>query len=273
MIKKDMVFCDTAPDPIGGTIQKNPTDTKCINISGASSFPVSGTIGKVVLKKGTANAAVDLMFTSNGPLIGPGASLVMHSITSDSGATSGMLNGIGKLVLKLGAQLDLNPLQASGIYTGNYTFSWKETTNPTWSSIVLPVDILIMPLNITIAETAPMHFGAIIADPAGGNIQLDTLDGVSNITGTSILIGTPTSAKFDLRGEANAAFTIDFPTRIFLTGPGTDMRVNNFTHDAPVTPSFSAAGEASFSAGGLLRVNAIQTMGAYSGTYTITISY
>ena len=71
------------------------------------------------------------MFTSNGPLIGPGASLVMHSITSDFGATSGMLNGIGKLVLKLGAQLDLNPLQASGIYTGNYTFSWKETTNPT----------------------------------------------------------------------------------------------------------------------------------------------
>ena len=125
---------------------------------------------------------------------------------------------------------------------------------------------------IVISEDVSLDFATIINDPAGDTITLTTAGAISG-TGSSTFSGTPLAADFSLTGTPSAAVNISFSTGDTLTGPGTAMALNNFQHSAGGSPAFDGSGDLSFNVGADLVVNASQTGGAYTGTYTLTVDY
>ena len=125
---------------------------------------------------------------------------------------------------------------------------------------------------IAISETTGLDFATVIADSSGDVVTLTTGGGISS-TGSSTFSGSPTNALFAVTGDASTAVTISFSSSDTLTGPGTAMGLGNFQHDAGGSPAFTAGGTLALNVGADLTVNASQTAGAYSGTYTLTIDY
>jgi len=124
---------------------------------------------------------------------------------------------------------------------------------------------------ISIVEDTTMDFGTIAVDGTGGTVTITAAGSVSGPVGYSFS-GTPAAGAFTASGDATTAVTISF-TAGSLTGPGTAMTLNNFTHDAGGTPTTDGVGDLTFNVGADLVTNAVQTSGAYSGTYTVTVNY
>lgn len=125
---------------------------------------------------------------------------------------------------------------------------------------------------ITITENNAMDFATVLADPAGDTVTLTPAAGIS-ATGSSTFSGTPVAGEFAVVGTPNAALTISFSSGDVLTGPGVDMPLNTFTHDAGANPALDGSGDLTLNVGANLDINASQVGGAYSGTYTLTVEY
>ncbi|WP_157230838.1 DUF4402 domain-containing protein [Kiloniella laminariae] len=124
---------------------------------------------------------------------------------------------------------------------------------------------------ISITEDTAMDFGNTAVDASGGTVTISTAGAVSGPAGYTFS-GSPAAGAFTASGDASTAVTISF-TNGSLTGPGTAMTLNNFTHDAGGTPTTDGSGDLAFNVGGDLVVNAAQASGAYAGTYTVTVNY
>lgn len=124
---------------------------------------------------------------------------------------------------------------------------------------------------ISIVENTSMDFGTTAVDASSGTVTISSAGVVSGPAAYSFS-GSPAAGAFTASGDASTAVTISF-TDGSLTGPGTAMTLNNFTHDAGGTPTTNGSGDLTFNVGGDLVVNATQTAGAYSGTYTVTVNY
>lgn len=126
---------------------------------------------------------------------------------------------------------------------------------------------------IVLTNTADLSFGSAAPSVAASTIIVDTTGGVS---GTAIgLGGTPTAAGFTVSGLPNQTYAVTLPTDtdVVLTGPGTDMTVTSFNHDATGTLSSAATQPDAFGVGATLNINANQTSGAYSGSFSVTVAY
>lgn len=124
---------------------------------------------------------------------------------------------------------------------------------------------------ISITEDTAMDFGTLAVDGSGGTVTISAAGAVSGPGGYSFS-GSPAAGTFTASGDTSTAVTISF-TDGSLTGPGTAMTLNNFTHDAGGTPTTDGSGDLTFNVGADLVVNAAQASGAYSGTYTVTVNY
>ncbi|GAB4395081.1 MAG: hypothetical protein Tsb0032_26170 [Kiloniellaceae bacterium] len=124
---------------------------------------------------------------------------------------------------------------------------------------------------ISITEDTAMDFGTVAVDGSGGTVTISTAGAVSGPAGYTFS-GSPAAGTFTASGDASTAVTISF-TAGSLTGPGTAMALNNFTHDAGGSPTTDGTGDLTFNVGGDLVVNAAQASGSYSGTYTVTVNY
>lgn len=125
---------------------------------------------------------------------------------------------------------------------------------------------------ITVTENTPMDFSQIIPDAGGDTVSL-AVDGSRSATGSSTFLGSGQQGIFDITGAASQAVTVSFSSGDVLSGPGTDMALNNFVHDAGGSPALDGTGNLQLAVGADLGVNASQTAGAYSGTYTISVNY
>lgn len=125
---------------------------------------------------------------------------------------------------------------------------------------------------ITLVESTQLDFGTIEADVAGDTLTIDTTGNVT-ATGASVSSGTPASGAWTSTGDALAAVTISFSAGDTLTGPGTAMALDTFTHDAGGTPAFDGTGNLAFNVGANLTIGAAQTAGTYSGSYDVTVDY
>lgn len=125
---------------------------------------------------------------------------------------------------------------------------------------------------VTISERREMEFALIIPDSLGDVITLTPSENISGQS-TSLFSGRVQAAEFIARGEKNSAITISFSSGDFLSGSGANMPLGNFTHDAGFTPTLAGNGRLIFSVGADLTINAGQTSGVYSGTYTVTVDY
>jgi len=79
--------------------------------------------------------------------------------------------------------------------------------------------------------------------------------------------------KFDITGQANTAFTITVPASVTMTGPGTAITVNTFT-STPASPVLNASGTLTIGIGATRSaIPANQVAGAYTGAFSVTVSY
>ena len=124
---------------------------------------------------------------------------------------------------------------------------------------------------IVITEETAMDFATINADPDGDTITLDA-NGNIDASNASTFAGNAVPGEFSATGTPNAAVSISFDDGK-LEGPGRDMDLTDFTHDAGNSPSFDNSGDLEFAVGADLGINKNQVGGQYSGTYTVTIEY
>jgi hypothetical protein len=133
-------------------------------------------------------------------------------------------------------------------------------------------------------EVTNLHFGDILASNTAGTVVVAP-NGSRTKTGGVTLIGNGQhAAAFAGMGTPNQRVDISLSANsIFITGPGTRMRVRNFvigstpTAVLTTTPQrfriASVNGIFEFPVGATLDVNARQLPGIYRGTWNITLNY
>lgn len=142
---------------------------------------------------------------------------------------------------------------------------------------------IVRPLSFIKVED--LNFGRIISSGTAGTVVLAS-DGTRTRTGGATLAGTEgvQVARFAGDGTQNQMVNVSVGANsIFLTGPGTQMRVRDFTISSvpvsnltttPVSLRLSAAaGTFNFGVGATLEVGANQAPGTYTGNWTITLNY
>ena len=141
--------------------------------------------------------------------------------------------------------------------------------------------LLLEPMSLT--NSAPLDFGAIIPSAGGGDVTLTATGTVSATGGVVVMPGSAGPARFAGQGGASRVLIKTASNQIFLTGPGAQMRVDNFEigdlsglsqigngNNFQIT---GAGGVIGFSVGARLRVNAGQAPGDYSGSFAMTFNY
>lgn len=125
---------------------------------------------------------------------------------------------------------------------------------------------------ITLQERRDMRFATVAADPAGDVITIDANGNISAVN-ASLLSGRAREGQFRARGDRNTAVTISFSSGDVLSGPGTNMSLGSFTHNAGATPMIGNNKQLNFNVGASLTINPIQLGGDYSGTYSVFVDY
>ena len=122
---------------------------------------------------------------------------------------------------------------------------------------------------ISVSESTALDHGTVTASGSLGTVTISTA-GVRGVTGgVAELGGSPSQGIFAVTGEANSAFSITRDATTTLTGGG-DPMVATLSDD---NPSNLSSGSATINVGSSLAVAADQAAGAYSSTYSITVSY
>lgn len=141
--------------------------------------------------------------------------------------------------------------------------------------------ILLEPMSLT--NSAPLDFGSIAASAGGGDVILTPMGAVSTTGGIVVMPGSASPARFAGQGSSSRVLIKTASNQIFITGPGAQMRVDNFEignlsglsqigngNNYQIT---GAGGLIGFSVGARLRVNAAQAPGDYSGSFSMTFNY
>jgi hypothetical protein len=129
-----------------------------------------------------------------------------------------------------------------------------------------------------------LDFGDIIPSASAGTVTIGP-DGSRSRTGGVTLAGDGGEpARFAGLGSFNRQVNISLGSNsIWITGPGTRMRVRNFEIGSTPTAILSTSptrfritsplGNYNFPVGATLEVGANQAPGVYSGSFTITLNY
>jgi hypothetical protein len=131
-----------------------------------------------------------------------------------------------------------------------------------------------------------LHFGDILAgNTAQSFVRLQPNGVRTRTTGNAVLVNNNHQpARFAGKGNPGQLVLINIAqTPIFLTGPGTQMRVDQFEIGSSPTQILttsplaftivSSNGAFNFPVGARLRVNANQAPGLYTGQFTIELDY
>lgn len=163
-------------------------------------------------------------------------------------------------VVTLSASFFSGTLTAANVATGNAS-----------ADILQPISI--------VTGANDMDFGDIVPDVAAADVVLSATGAGITASGGATTSGTATAGDFTVTGD-NVTFTISVPAdfAVDLTGPGspgTDMALKSFTTDQVGDVGTIALGTAAIRIGATLEVGtaAAQTVGAYTGTYDITVNY
>lgn len=130
---------------------------------------------------------------------------------------------------------------------------------------------IIAPLQIE--NTASLYFGTVAPSLTQGDVVIVSPDGDKNCgAALTCLTADHTAAAFDVKGEADAVYTISLPGGIEITNDkGDAMKVFDFTGSKD--NGRLVKGEDSFTVGGTLNVEARQAAGKYTGRFVVAVEY
>jgi hypothetical protein len=134
-------------------------------------------------------------------------------------------------------------------------------------------------------NTDPLDFGIIIPSNAQGFVTIAANGTVTSTNGIVTVPNTQSRAAFAGQGTFNQIVAISLGSNtIQLTGPGANMRVDQFVvNSTPTAQTLSTvprtfrigspSGVFNFAIGGRLRVGANQRRGTYTGTFRVNLEY
>ena len=125
---------------------------------------------------------------------------------------------------------------------------------------------------IAVTVTRGLHFGTLSAGSAGGSVTL-ALSGERSASGdVSVAAGQSGQvAQIVVTGAPDAPCSLSLPESIVLTDEsGHRMHVSSFTSDAP---DLLTNGRVEVAIGAALSVEPNQPVGAYAGTFSVTVDY
>jgi len=119
-----------------------------------------------------------------------------------------------------------------------------------------------------------LEFGLWSSPVADAWVTLNPVDGSEVGYGTAGLGYAMGPAAFSVTGTPNANFAITLPASAVTITNGVDtMTVDTWTTDAVGQQTLSASGTALFQVGGTLHIPAFAPLGAYAGSFTVSVDY
>jgi hypothetical protein len=188
----------------------------------------------------------------------------------------GTFDGSGEAEFKLGGRLDVPAnVQPALFIVSPVQLHLSLSSGPEPKTTTAPFSIsalLRAPLKLT--NLGSLDFGALIPGTTSGDFEVlpsgnhQSLDA----NGPTHIKSNPHPASFSLQGPTGTCFSVRLPKTVLLNGPGSHMRVHDFTSDAPahgVLPS----GGLNFNVGGRITVDPDQAYGRYRGTFMVQVDY
>jgi hypothetical protein len=133
--------------------------------------------------------------------------------------------------------------------------------------------------NMTIAQNTALNFGTIYRPSSGSsNVSLPASTGVRSVSGNggAYISPTPSRGQFTIAGEGGQIVSVNVPSSFTLRNGATNLSVslsNTGSGTQVLSGGAGGAGSFSFFVGGAFSINSTTPVGAYSGTYTVTVSY
>ena len=131
---------------------------------------------------------------------------------------------------------------------------------------------------ITITNTAGLQFGKLARPSSAASVTITPAGAVTRTGISGVGTQTTSAAAFGVGGDGAAVFSIAGPsggTFSMLAGTSGTIVVTTSLSAATGTLSGTSgsAGTTSFTVGGVMPLAANQTVGAYSGTFNVTVTY
>lgn len=125
---------------------------------------------------------------------------------------------------------------------------------------------------LSVVQTTAMNFGSISPDAdVATTVDLSIAGVASSTDGAGIVPASGAQqGVFTATGSGNLAIAVTYSAGDVLTGPGANMAIGSFVDDAAAALT---GGTEVFNVGATLSVGANQTVGGYSGTFTVTVNY
>lgn len=129
---------------------------------------------------------------------------------------------------------------------------------------------IVAPIVLTHPSTAALNFGRFTAG-LGGTVTV-TAAGVGSVgSGVGFVPGSTTTADlFTVAGDASRSFSVVTTSGTVTSG---SANLAFTTTPSAATAALSTTGTGSFTVGGTLTVPATAVAGAYTGTYSATVTY
>lgn len=128
---------------------------------------------------------------------------------------------------------------------------------------------------ITLTSTQDLNFGSIVKTGAGGTVTLHPKTGKRTYSDSQMEVNSSSFsvAEFQVAIEDGYTYSVNI-TNTTLSGPGSDDMTLEFTHSFDPTSNLSSGNTKDrFTVGGVLTVNANQTVGSYTGDAVVTVTY
>ena len=264
--KDDMAFGSVAGDAdLGGTVVESTASAKTVT-GGVADFGGVDLAAKFEVQSNTAGESITCSLPGSIQVTSGANSATVDSFTTDPLLSGLMPSGEDKVNVLIGATVHLAAGQAAGNYTGTFTLTCDSKTKDADVTITIGAPI-------SISNTASLEFGQIVTGTGVSVVRITPAGVRSLVSGDAALAGgTSRAATFDITGEASGTYAITLPSSATLSGPGADMTVDTFVHDAGGSPAL-AAGSDTFNVGADLHVGASQAGGAYSDTFSVTVNW
>jgi len=258
-------------DGPGTAIINTNADSKYVT---GSVIDFGGTVAraKFSISGGTPSGFVSITLPASLTISKSGVSLTVDTLATDI-STPAQLDSQGKLSFYVAGRLNVptNQTAQSGL-TGELTVLVQDNTSSNNDDATAPVSgSTVAP--IAISETTALSFGKIEPSSVGGTLAVSTGGVTTAINVTELAGGSISQGVFTVTGDGGAAFSVTLPSSAALTSGSYSMTVNNFQHDAGVSPAIGGGGSKAINIGATLNVGADQGGGNYSGSYTISVNY
>ena len=125
---------------------------------------------------------------------------------------------------------------------------------------------------ITVVQKKDLNFGVVRIGSEADEISIGFDGNVTSSNGSKSVGGAPSTAEFEVVGEADSSYTVTI-VETDLTGDGGVIPLKNLRHNAGDTPAFGPDGQATFNIAGTVKTSAGLQPGIYSGSYSVSVNY